>query len=261
MKRIAIVPTLATLGNGLCGFGAIAIAASVTPQTEAQQALWLLSVAGWLILLGMVFDVLDGHLARLANQTTDFGGQLDSLCDAVTFGVAPAVLILKLCPEFPTKTLWVMAGLFVVCALLRLARFNVGNVHDESAHMFFKGLPTPAAAGCIASLAIIRAELSGTDIEASAAWGISTLLPLASLLVAGLMASRIPYAHVVNQTLSGRRPYGHLVRLVFAGVIVVLVKELALALLFWGYALGGLVVAAVRAVRRVAVRAHRPSEP
>ena len=262
MKRIPILPTLATLGNGLCGFGAIALAARVTPQTDAQSALVLLGAAGWLILLGIVFDVLDGRLARLAKQTSNFGGQLDSLCDAVSFGVAPALLITKMCPAFPTKPLWVMASLFLVCALLRLARFNVENVHDASAHMSFKGLPSPAAAACIASLAIMRAELAGAEFEPGLAWTISMLLPFATLVLAILMASRVSYAHVVSQTLSGRRPYGHLIKLVFAGVAIALAKEVALVVLFWGYALWGALAAAVRALHHpLPVRAQQPDRP
>jgi len=258
VKRIAIVPTLATLGNGLCGFGAITCAAKVTPQTDPQLAVWLLCWAGWLILLAILFDVLDGRLARMAKQTSDFGGELDSLCDAVSFGVAPAVLIMKLCPGFPPKTLWMMAGLFVVCALLRLARFNVANVHDESAHMEFSGLPTPAAAGCVAALPIMRAELVGSDLETSAVWAIATLLPFATLLLAVLMASRVSYPHVVNQTLSGRRPYSHLIKVVFAGVAIALIRELALAIVFWGYVSWGVLGAAFRAVRPAR---HRASDP
>src|SRR3569832_618213 len=84
-------------------------------------------LAGWLIFLAMIFDALDGHVARLAKTTSDFGAELDSLCDVVTFGVAPAFLLVKMCPGFTfhhSQMVWVIAAAFACCAALRLARFN-----------------------------------------------------------------------------------------------------------------------------------------
>ncbi len=116
----------------------------------------------------MLFDMLDGSAARLANQTSDFGAQLDSLCDAVSFGVAPAFMMLKLTHpkhhlmasldvpppfEYSPRLLWAIAVLFMVCAILRLARFNV-ETDDDDSHDCFSGLPSPAAAGIIASFPI-----------------------------------------------------------------------------------------------------------
>lgn len=258
MKKIAIIPTLFTLANGVCGFGAITFAARIPRGDDAfdpQEMNWLYWSA-ILILCAMLFDLLDGRVARLARWTSDFGAQLDSLCDAISFGVAPAFLLLKLCGDSQRyvvdgpwiKALWMIAVLYVVCAAMRLARFNVENDHSPQRHLWFKGLPSPAAAGAIASAAILRHELrtdpwegilsalaiNPHDIEVALDVG----LPVATVALAVLMVSRVPYPHVANQMFRGRRSFAHLVRLVFAGVLIALARELAVPLVFWGFALG-----------------------
>ena len=96
IRTIAVFPTLLTLGNLICGFFAIVVAARIEkPVAESMNADIVaaaenLMYSGWLIFLAMVFDGLDGYVARLARTTSDFGAQLDSLCDVVSFGVAPA---------------------------------------------------------------------------------------------------------------------------------------------------------------------------
>ena len=105
IRTIAVLPTLFTLGNLVCGFFAIVVAANLERPTELLQSVtqadsYHLMISGWLIFLAMVFDGLDGQIARLSNTTSDFGAQLDSLCDLVTFGVAPAFLVVKMCPRF-----------------------------------------------------------------------------------------------------------------------------------------------------------------
>ena len=85
-------------------------------------------LSGCLIFVAMVFDGLDGYVARLARTSSDFGAQLDSLCDVVSFGVAPGFLLVKMCPQFTflhDQAVWVIAAAFAACAALRLARFNV----------------------------------------------------------------------------------------------------------------------------------------
>ena len=128
VKMFRVLPTLLTLGNAVCGFGAITFAAKVGPESlEARE----LFIAAILIYLAMLFDMLDGRAARWAKHTTDFGAQLDSLCDAVSFGIAPAFLMLRFMQpqnatpggemffHYPPRLLWVIAALFVACALLR----------------------------------------------------------------------------------------------------------------------------------------------
>jgi CDP-diacylglycerol--serine O-phosphatidyltransferase len=240
VKRIAIIPTLLTLGNAACGFAALA-AASKTEASPSGEAYFAL--AGWLIIAAMVFDALDGYVARLSKTASKFGAELDSLCDAVSFGAAPAFLLLRMGPGWEPRPLLhqLLAGiatLYLVCVLLRLARFNVESASEGSAHKRFRGLPSPGAAGCIASLAILRGEpVPGLDTSVLQA-GVEIAATLGALCIALLMVSRIPYPHVTKKILRGRRHFAHLVELVVAVFIIVLARQVALLLLFWTYGLG-----------------------
>jgi CDP-diacylglycerol--serine O-phosphatidyltransferase len=246
VKKIAILPTLLTLGNAVCGFAALAFASKIDPAKP--ETVVFFAYSAWLILGAMIFDGLDGYAARLSKTASEFGGQLDSLCDAISFGVAPAFLLLRLGKEWGgegdlnpvQQTIAVIAALYMACAILRLARFNVENSPDASAHKRFKGLPSPAAAGCVASLCILRAGISAgwtfLDAERVQFWA-KAFAPLGTLLVALLMVSRVPYPHVTKQLIGGRRRFGHLIRVILLLALVVLTRELALFLLFWGYTL------------------------
>jgi CDP-diacylglycerol--serine O-phosphatidyltransferase len=251
-KMIAVFPTLLTLGNAACGFGAITIAAKVGPYPAENQAQFtLLFYSALLVFLGMVFDALDGRAARWAKQTSEFGAELDSLCDAITFGVAPAFLMLKFAMPLTgphgalARMLWVIAALFVVCVLLRLARFNVETEEDDS-HEFFSGLPSPAAAGVVCSfpvalhgLAQLSSAEAGRYMARWAEWLIPTLqitLPAFTLAAACLMVSRVRYPHVFNQLFRGRRNRQHILQLVFTLAVIFMAQELALPLVFCFFA-------------------------
>jgi CDP-diacylglycerol--serine O-phosphatidyltransferase len=249
VKKIAILPTLLTLGNGVCGFAAIVYAGNIGPATPPGEMEFYFLLSAGLIVAAMVFDALDGYAARLSKSASDFGGQLDSLCDAISFGAAPAFLLLRLGLDWQRaltrQAVFLIAALYMVCAVLRLARFNLENSPDPGSHKKFKGLPSPAAAGCVASLAILR--------SAPSVWGGSGLngemlqlfvrvwAPLGTLIVALLMVSRVSYPHVTKQILRGRRPFSVIVQLVLAVFVIGLTQELAFFLLFWGYTLSGLV--------------------
>lgn len=245
MKRIAILPTLLTLGNGVCGFAAIAYASKIGPHSESWQIDHYFIVSACLILAAMLFDVLDGYAARLSKTASEFGGQLDSLCDAISFGAAPAFVLLRLCMDWRERLIGqavaMIAALYVVCAVLRLARFNTENSPDPASHKRFKGLPSPAAAGCVVSLAILRS----TPWSGIAPETLSTLVrvwaPLGTLIAALLMVSRVPYPHITKQILRGRRSFSVVVQVVLALFLAALMPPLACFLLFWGYALSGLV--------------------
>ncbi len=258
IRTVAVLPTLFTLANLVCGFFAIVVAARVDAPTsieipsasplgtrspmKAVQALdkddptHNIMLAGWLIFLAMLFDALDGHVARLSNWTSDFGGQLDSLCDLVTFGVAPAFLLVKMCPRFTYlhhDWAWVIAASYVVCAALRLARFTV-ETGDDDDHLHFSGLPSPAAAASIAGFAIMFYTLRRSDNPLVYAdtidIALQTALPFFAAIVALLMVSRVPYPHLVNQVFSGQRSLGHIVGLVFAMVAIMVIRGYAVPL-------------------------------
>ena len=245
-KVFAVLPTMLTLGNAVCGFGAITVAAkwSVGDSTVS------LFIAACLIILAMVFDALDGSAARLTNQTSEFGAQLDSLCDAISFGAAPAFLMLQFSQSHDLLLLrfvWLIAALYVVCTVLRLARFNVETDEDD-AHDSFSGLPSPAAAATVASFPIMafgfrHLEDSANDKlwEHVATWldtWTPSVLPFITLAVACLMVSRIRYAHLVNRLIRGRRPRQHLIQIVFALAVMFVMPQVFIPLFCCWFAFG-----------------------
>jgi len=243
VNKIAIIPTLLTLGNAVCGFAAIAYAGKIGQTDNVALDEHYLALGGWLIIAAMIFDVLDGYVARLTRSASKFGAELDSLCDAISFGAAPAFLLLRLGPSWESprwhQGLAVIATVYMVCAVLRLARFNVETVPDTGGSKRFRGLPSPAAAGCIASLAVLRGELAqrwpGLD-AAQIRYVVEIWSTFGALLVALLMVSKVPYPHLTKQLLGRRRRhFDHLVFLVLAVGVIALIQELALAVIFWGY--------------------------
>jgi CDP-diacylglycerol--serine O-phosphatidyltransferase len=243
VKKIAVIPTLLTLANGVCGFAAIAWASKLDGNDSTRH---FFVVSGWLIIAAMMFDALDGYIARISRTTSRFGAELDSLCDAISFGVAPAFLLLRLGPGWQPRPLLhqVLAGiaaLYVVCTILRLARFNVEIVLDPSTGKRFRGLPSPGAAGCIASLAILW---GGTidhwlGLEPRIARGIVEVwATFGALALSLLMVSRVPYPHITKQVLRGKRHFSHVVQIILVGFVIFLAQEWALLLAFWIYALG-----------------------
>lgn len=208
MKKLGVLPSLFTLGNLLCGFGALAVVAHAEGNSWDRE----LVVASWLILFAMIFDLLDGKVARWTRFTSDFGGELDSLCDMVTFGAAPGLIVYLLSYRifhFAGPIAVLLGGCYIMATALRLARFNVANSHDEESHQFFQGLPSPAAAGAVASLVILDQHLiEGHRLMGFAKHDASLaleILPYVALASAALMVSNVPYVHVTNLLLKRRR--------------------------------------------------------
>ena len=239
MKKIAVVPSLVTLGNLLCGFGAIICASAEVSPIEAEVNFEL---AALLIFAAMVFDGLDGILARAAKVTSDFGEQLDSLCDVVSFGVAPAVLVHRMytfrmslgyeAPHLPVEAVWLFSAVFAVGAALRLARFNVETSPDPDAHEYFKGLPSPGAAGLVAGMIVMNSSFHGDYIV--------TLLPVAALVGGVLMVGNVRYVHVLSRILRGNKPFHYVVKLVFFLLVILRLNwRLTLGCSFVAYALTG----------------------
>lgn len=253
LQYITLLPSLVTLINGVCGFAAIGMAAKGSEHFAA---------AGFMLYAAMIADMLDGRLARMSHSTSSFGGQLDSLCDMLSFGAAPAFLTfkllmgtlpiilspsIKLMGDFVERLIWLAAAVYLCCAAVRLARFNVENVEDETAHMSFSGLPTPAAAGVLASLIILYQHLvndaaKDTVLFEAGRWLIIHTLPFITIGLAALMVSRVRYPHVVNQYLRGKKPITHLVWAgVLFGVIFLCGLQVAMAIAFVGFASTGFV--------------------
>lgn len=260
IRPIAVLPTLFTLGNLVCGFFAIVVLSRIekplTTEMDMAPRIELklesakefiagddpthnLMLCGALILLAMVFDAVDGQVARITRGVSDFGAQLDSLCDLVSFGLAPAILLVKMCPQFTnlhSEAIWSVAALFACCAALRLARFNVETDSDDD-HTSFAGLPTPAAAATIASFAILSYSLRNEGAVVTHAnfelydWWMQRIVPVLSIVIAILMVSRIPYPHPLTQFLRGRRSFAQLVAIVFSLMAILIVRNYAVPLL------------------------------
>lgn len=239
-KMIAVLPSLFTLGNAVCGFACIACAAKVGPDgIEGTTVYHQLHIAAWMIFGAMICDGLDGPLARLAKQTSEFGAQLDSLADAISFGVAPGFLMLKfsaeITPVFPSRLLFVIAVLYMLCAVLRLARFNVMH-NDSQWRGAFCGLPSPAAAATVASIVVIGPGLmKWTRPEGEYLLQLASYsLPVVTFCVACLMVSRIRYPKPI-ESLKTRSSYRQLVNVIFMLVAVVAIHELAVPLVLLYY--------------------------
>jgi CDP-diacylglycerol---serine O-phosphatidyltransferase len=164
-KGVYILPSFITCINIYMGFYAVVESLkgyryiSIGDQALATNHFNIASMCvGWAVLC----DFLDGRIARLIKATSEFGVQLDSLADVLSFGIAPAVLMytwgFAMIPEFQ-KLSWGASFIFLICCALRLARFNVQaskpappEVNAKTAKRFFVGLPTPAAAGLLAAI-------------------------------------------------------------------------------------------------------------
>lgn len=177
---VVVMPSAFTLGNLFFGFWAIVSAAH-------GNFLW----AGWFVVFAGILDMLDGRLARRANAGTRFGAELDSLVDAISFGVAPAVIMYYL--EFATagRFGWVICYIFVVAVAVRLARYNI-IAHGKPHSNWFIGLPSPSAGMTLA----VYYAFSQTDwYQATVAWlnlqkeGLVILI----LLLSALMVSNVRY--------------------------------------------------------------------
>ncbi|MGE4146278.1 MAG: phosphatidylcholine/phosphatidylserine synthase, partial [Planctomycetota bacterium] len=137
---------------------------------------------------------------------------------------------------FWSKLAWVFGMAYACGAVIRLARFNVETAsHDEEAHLTFKGLPSPAAAGVIATLTLLQHEFAGTAFGGY----LLNSMPFVALAMGYLMVSRFRYAHVANRYLKGRKPAEYLTGAVFGALLAFLFPEISAAVIFCGFALSG----------------------
>jgi CDP-diacylglycerol--serine O-phosphatidyltransferase len=272
VRSIYFLPSLMTLGNAICGFGAIYVSSLDSGDAAKTHDPWTYFfamnsavTAAYLIFVAMLFDALDGRLARWTRHTTDFGGQLDSLADVISFGVAPAFLALELFKTehgnavvpFLSRLVWAIGALYMSCAAMRLARFNVSNEHGEQAHFSFLGLPSPGAGGAVAGFILLQQELRNDPwhghwphFASYAASTFSWLLPLLVLVTGLLMISNIRYGHMVNRYLRGRKSIGRLILVVALSLLFVIAHRYVVAIGAVGYALAGPVGLLMARIRR-----------
>ncbi|MEN9361159.1 MAG: hypothetical protein RL095_2694 [Verrucomicrobiota bacterium] len=233
------IPNLLTLGNALCGFTAIIIClqayevfllkgaghgASTVLDESSDILANIFAGCAWLILFAMVFDALDGWAARKLRSTSSIGIEMDSLADMITFGLTPAVICYIYAHISQTlglwqgwgrydRTLWVCCAVYVSCAALRLARYNVKAWEqsmlppaERAKEEGFTGIPSPGAASGICSIILMANSpvFVGAESLDLPAWVITVFLPCYCVILGALMVSHIPYPHVGKWLLSGK---------------------------------------------------------
>lgn len=230
--EIYVLPNLVTTMNMFFGFFGI-IRAVRGDFTFAAYA----------IVAAAVFDLLDGRVARITKTESPFGAQYDSLCDLVSFGISPALLLFLWSLQPFGRMGWLVCFFYAACGALRLARFNVYAImtdNDEieteaESKSYFFGLPIPMAAGIVAS-----AVLAFKDQEIDPTGSIPILI--ITLLTGVAMVSNFPYRSFKDVDLKQRLPFGYLVLGVAVLAFVAIRPELTLFFLFVSYAFLGLVV-------------------
>ena len=222
------------------------IAALITPNYTAgasapSTGYYVLAII--CILASFLCDALDGRVARASGKTSLFGKEFDSIADSVSFGIAPCLLMFFLILQ-PSAMLsdtwirllrntgWLIGFIFMLCAAIRLARFNVLtnpyiNGHEKYEKGDFSGLPAPAAAGAVASIALTMLSF---DLQAFT----PLLIPL-MLLIAWLMISNFPYPSFkhINWTTSMR--FRSFVALIICIILIVALRECSFAIIFLAY--------------------------
>ena len=218
-KGIHILPSLFTTGNVFCGF--YAFIAVLNEQFY---------FAAWAIVAGMIFDGLDGRIARLTKTTSAFGEQYDSLADIITFGMAPAFLAYSWVLKPFGRLGWMAAFLFLLCATLRLARFNVTNPEIRSKH--FIGLPSPASAVVIASIVIAFEDLFATRMN-------PFIMVMVVYSLAFLMVSNIKYPALKRFDFKKRVVFSRFLFVILFIYVLATIPRVALFILGITYAIIG----------------------
>ncbi|MDX1637067.1 MAG: CDP-diacylglycerol--serine O-phosphatidyltransferase [Balneolaceae bacterium] len=230
IPRIA-VPSFFTLMNLFCGF------LSIISISEGS-----LYFGAWLIVFAGLFDALDGFMARLSNATSQFGIELDSISDVVSFGVAPGFLLYNFgLNELPFVGI-ILSALPPLCGAVRLARFNVDA--QEGRTDFFKGLPTPAQALMLA--AFYLTFFDRPELFEGFQNGINAVLIPVIVLLSFLMVSTIPFDKMPSFDRASIRKYkGRIFLFLFYGILIVIFQEIGLMIVFTAFILKGLIVGGI----------------
>lgn len=231
-RGVSLLPSLFTIANLFCGWACVVYAMRGELVTAAP-----------FIGIAIVLDMLDGRIARMTGTASDFGVQLDSLADVISFGMAPAVLAFQW-GLLPLGRLgWAVGFLFVTAAALRLARFNIQTHSDKR---YFVGLPSPAAAGIPAATVFFYPDGLTGKPEAFLAVGMMLVPTL-------LMVSTIRFRSFKTIDLGERRRYTVLIAAAALLALVVTHPSAVLLLMAYTYVASGFVGLALTRLRH---RAH-----
>lgn len=234
---VYLLPNVLTTGNLFFGFF------SIVKSLQGD-----LQYASSAILLAAIFDVLDGRVARLTNSSSEFGVQYDSLCDMVSFGLAPAFLMYQGGLNTLGRIGWIVCFVFLACGALRLARFNVQSSIGKASGDF-TGLPIPMAAGVVACFMAMSIDMSKQSFPVDwmnvlASWLADELVRVLFLCIAGAilalcMVSNITFRSHKTLIIKGVKPFRLLVLLVVLVALVAFQPELFGFLFFFLYAISG----------------------
>ncbi|MFK8138848.1 MAG: CDP-diacylglycerol--serine O-phosphatidyltransferase [Bdellovibrionales bacterium] len=219
--HIYVLPNLLTTGNMFFGF------MSILKSIQGDFVM-----ASYAIVAAAIFDLLDGRVARMTSSTSKFGAEYDSLCDLISFGVAPAIMMYFWALQPFGRMGWIFAFVYMACGALRLARFNVQV--EEISNTHFSGLPIPMAAGIVAG-----AVMAFTDMGWEAS-GNPLLLAITGLL-GFVMVSNFPYRSFKNLDFKRTMPFNYLVIGVLIFSVIAYRPELMIFVLFLTYASMGAV--------------------
>lgn len=230
-KGIYILPNLFTSASLFCGFYSI-IASYKEHFVPAAIA----------ILLSVIFDGLDGRIARFTNTTSKFGAEYDSLADVVAFGIAPALLAYNWSLSIYGKLGWIVAFLFVLCGALRLARYNIQIGIIEST--VFNGLPIPAAASVVATMVIFF------DYIGAEGNFYNEFIMVFVVFLSLLMVSSVKFYSFKDMKLLTRKPFTIFFWSTVLLIIVFHWPEVMLFVIMLGYTISGPIWWAVKYMKR-----------
>ena len=234
--------------NVLTTFGLFAGFFAIILATRGQYA-----DAAVAIFVAMLWDGLDGRVARLTNTQSEFGAQYDSMADMISFGVAPALLMYFWQFSDMGKAGWLAAFVYTAAGALRLARFNTQISNEDK--RYFQGLPSPAAAALIAGMVWTKQSIGVTDYDQYV-----TLVSWVILVGAGvLMVSNVRYYSFKDINLKGRSSFKFLLIATLILIVVTVWPSAILFVFFLAYALSGLIMTMieVRKKRRLKKRAKK----
>jgi len=233
MKRgVYILPNSLTLAGMFFGFYAITTAI----RGDFPRA-------SWLILVAMVFDGIDGWVARMTNTTSRFGLELDSLSDLVAFGVAPAVLLYTWALKPFGRLGFATAFLFAACGALRLARYNVQMSKEEK--LSFTGMPIPAAATIVASIVIFYHTLQ-TEPPAKSPYVLAF-----TWILSALMVSTLRFHGIKELKLAEKKPFWFLIIVVVMLYFLAIHPPLAIFSFAMAYILFGIIENTYLQIKRI----------
>lgn len=217
---VYVLPNLFTTANLFCGFYSVIASMKGMYETAAIA-----------ILIAVALDSLDGRIARMTHTTSRFGGEYDSLCDLVSFGVAPAIMVYNWSLFSYGKWGWLVAFLFVVCGALRLARFNVQVGIIDS--RVFNGLPIPGGAAVLATFILLFYYLGGEGRYPS----LPIMIGVAAIAL--FMVSSIKYYSFKDLNYFSRKPFMSFVMIILILVIIAAEPQIMLFTFAFGYSLTG----------------------